>query len=441
MSTTGISTPNPPPNRRDVADVVCLGCGCLCDDLTLRVEGGRIVAITPDCPLGLSWFRFMSTPARSPIARIDGREVGLDAAIAEAASRLSRARSPLVLGLSGSTIEAQREAVAIADRIGAVIDVAHAADAAPAIAAFQMAGAVSATLGEVKNRADVVVYWGVDPDAYYPRHTTRYAAHPVGRFVPEGREGRYVVIVVDPAAEVQTAADEVIRVPASAQGEALRVLGALVRGVTLKGDEVEATCGVTLAVLEPLAERLKQASYGALFHTPWLWRHAGDTAVEFAWRLARDLNRHTHFVALSMGGQGNPAGAEAVLSWQTGFPRAVDLGSGVPRYRPEAASAECCLRQGTCDAVLLVGHGASHALSVEAEAALDGLPLVQIGPGANRGVAIDTAAPAVAAGGTVMRCDGVTLPLRPIIATDRPDEAWVLRRLRVAIEPGTETVR
>lgn len=422
------------------ADVTCLGCGCLCDDLTVRVENGRVVAITPECPMGLSWFRYFTAMGSAPGSRIDGREVSLDEAIAEAAARLSRARAPLVLGLSGSTIEAQREAVAIADRIGAVIDVAHAADVEPVLAAFQNVGAVGATLGEVKNRADVVLYWNVDPMMSHPRHAERYAVAPEGRFVDGGRAGRTVIVVVDESTTVGLVADEVLRVPASGLTTCLRVLSALVRGVPVEPSEVEQACGVPLEAIARLAERMRAARYGAFFYGPTRGRSGGAAAVEAALRLVRDLNMFTHFAALTMGGPGNPAGAEAVLTWQTGFPHAVDLGSGVPRYRPGDTTAESRLRRGLCDAALLVGYGATDGLSTEAQAALEGIPVVEIAPNASRGVAIDTAPMGVATSGTVMRCDGIPIPIRPVIATDRPEEAAVLRRLREAIEV-TEAAR
>jgi len=38
------------------------------------------------------------------------------------------------------------------------------------VLALQRVGRVSATLGEIKNRADVVVFWGADPMVSQPRH-------------------------------------------------------------------------------------------------------------------------------------------------------------------------------------------------------------------------------------------------------------------------------
>ena len=52
---------------------------------------------------------------------------------------------------------------------------------------------MSCTLGEVKNRADLVVYWGSDPVESHPRHLERFVLAP-GKFVPQGRRGRTLVV-------------------------------------------------------------------------------------------------------------------------------------------------------------------------------------------------------------------------------------------------------
>ena len=58
-----------------------------------------------------------------------------------------------------------------------------------------MGGKVTCTLGEVKNRADFIIYWGGNPAECHPRHFTTYTLTQKGRFVPEGRKGRTMVLV------------------------------------------------------------------------------------------------------------------------------------------------------------------------------------------------------------------------------------------------------
>ena len=54
---------------------------------------------------------------------------------------------------------------------------------------------MTCTLGEVKNRADLVIYWGGNPAECHPRHFTKYALMPKGRFIPNGRKDRTMVLV------------------------------------------------------------------------------------------------------------------------------------------------------------------------------------------------------------------------------------------------------
>ena len=56
-----------------------------------------------------------------------------------------------------------------------------------------MGGKVSCTLGEVKNRADFMIYWGGNPAECHPRHFTKYTLTQKGKFVPNGRKGRTMV--------------------------------------------------------------------------------------------------------------------------------------------------------------------------------------------------------------------------------------------------------
>ena len=116
----------------------------------------------------------------------------LETAIARAASILAGSRSPLVYGLSRSSTEGQRAAVQLADRIGATIDTTASMCHAPSIMALQYVGENTSTLREVRNRSDLVIYWGSNPLLSHPRHMERVVDSP-GRFVPEGRAGRYVV--------------------------------------------------------------------------------------------------------------------------------------------------------------------------------------------------------------------------------------------------------
>src|ERR1035438_7937571 len=115
-------------------NVACTVCGCVCDDLRITVDQGRVVRAEGACKLAEPWFLAQETK-QPAAAEMDGRPVPLDAALDRAAAILKAARSPLIYGLSRSSTEGQQAAVALADRLGATIDTTASLGHAPAIVA------------------------------------------------------------------------------------------------------------------------------------------------------------------------------------------------------------------------------------------------------------------------------------------------------------------
>ncbi|SIO65967.1 formylmethanofuran dehydrogenase, subunit B [Singulisphaera sp. GP187] len=415
-----------------VTDATCTACGCLCDDLIVKAEGGRIIEAVNACELGRRWYFADHAHDELPTATVDRQAVEPAVALDRAAEILSRAQAPIVLGLTRTTTETVAAALAIADRIGAVIDPDTSDGDRARLFATQRVGRVSATLGEVKNRADVVLFWGVDPVVTHPRHWERYSVEPRGRFVPDGRAGRTILVVDSTRTVTAERADQFIRVAPEAQFGTLWTLRALIQGVPLDPGRVEQATGLDLQTLKNLVDSLKAAKYGAWFSDSRLGSGPGGAArIEAALTLVRDLNRFTRFVILGLGAPGNPAGAEAALTWQTGYPSSVSLSRGSPRTMPGVTSAEALLAGGRADAALIVGDGELPGLSDAAHAHLERIPRIVVGPkatapGSTATVAFDAATPGIDAGGTVMRSDGVVLPLRPPLHPSTPtDREWL----------------
>ena len=151
-----------------VKNATCTYCGCLCDDIELHANHERILKAKRACVLGRAWFFNHPTQHELPAALIDGRPATVGAAIDVAAKILDAADMPLIYGLGNSTSESQRAAMMLAERIGAVIDSHTSLTYGPGKIAGQLAGKLTCTLGEVKNRADFVVYWGTNPAVSHP---------------------------------------------------------------------------------------------------------------------------------------------------------------------------------------------------------------------------------------------------------------------------------
>ena len=399
-----------------VADATCLGCGCVCDDLRVRVAGARVVAIEPSCPPGSAWFSAPHPGAGSPVATVDGRPASVEDAVARAAAILSGARFPLLWDLTGLTVEATTQSVRVADRVGATIDLGGSAAAQ---AAFSRVGAVGATLGEIRDRADLVIFWLVDPDRTHPRFPSRFL-DPSGPFVPDGR----TVILVNPVGSASTSRDETIAIDPDRAGAVLAVLRGLVAGKPIDPVRAAAATGLAGDALRSLADRLAGARYGVIIDAG----QSDPIAAEAMLTLVRDLNQPTgrRFVHLSLKGAGNPAGVESALLWQSGAPGSVDLAAGWPRFLPGEATWDA--RKDAIDALLILGDDPPDRP--------EGLTTIRIGPGATRAdlppvaVAISTGRPGIEAGGTAARSDGVMIPLTAVIDPGgRPDDLTMLRAI------------
>src|SRR5262245_57890486 len=425
------------PELKVVENATCTFCGCVCDDMELTVEGNHITKAKNACVLGKAWFLNHHVEDR-PVALIRGQPASLDEAVAEAAAILANARYPIVYGLSDTTCEAQRVAVASADRIGACVDTTTSVCHGPSGMAFQGVGEVTCTLGEVKNRADLVIFWGSNPAESHPRHWGRYSTMPKGLFVPGGRKDRTVVLVDVRRSKSAPAADIFLQVRPRKDFEALWALRALVKGVQLTAADVAET-GIPLEQLQDLAGRMKACRFGVLFFGMGLSMTRGKHLnVEAALALARDLNEYTRFYAKPMRGHGNVTGADNVVSWQTGYPFGVSLGRGYPRFNPGEFTTADTLARGEADAALIVASDPMANFSQPAREHLARIPYIALDPKETATVkqatvAFTTATYGINTAGTVYRMDDVPIPLRPAFESPYPPDEKVLRAVEKRI--------
>lgn len=385
------------------SDVTCLGCGCACDDIAIVVRDGRIAEARNACALGRAWFGDGVVPAA---IRSRGRDVTPDQALDDAAALLAAARRALVYLLPGISCDAQRAAVALADRLHGAVDSVSSSTVAAGILAGQRRGRVAATLGELRNRADLVVFWGVDPAERYPRFAARYAPEPAGAFTPRGRASRTVVAVDIDDRTGPRDADRRVRIEGTRELDVIAAVRAAAAGRALgEPGGALATAGAELA------QAFAAARYAAIIFDaePAAAASADPGRAEALTLLAQSLSAASRCSLVTLRGGGNRNGADAVLTWQTGYPMAVDFSRGAPRYRPDEGAA-VWLREGTVDAVLAVGDARAAALPPGAARR------VLIGPSASGAepapeVAIDTGVAGIHSGGVAYRLDDVPLPL------------------------------
>lgn len=420
---------------RIVTDVCCTQCGCACDDLTVQVRGDRLESFLPGCRLAERLFLRVHDGQELAAAEVQGRPAGRTAAVRAAAQILRRARSPLIYGLSRSATAGQQAACRLAERIGATIDTTASTCHAPSILALQQAGESTSTLGEVRQRSDLVIYWGSNPVRSHPRHVERFV-DAAGQDVPQGRADRTVVVVDVEDTESSEIADRLIVVRPNEDFELIHALRAVVRGAPLTDRPAG---GVPPETIRELAERMQSCRYGAVFFGLGITHgRLPHLTVDNLLRLVTDLNRKTRFVARRMRVPGDVTGADSVLCWQTGYPFSVNLNRDYPRYNPGEFTANDLLERKEVDAVLLIGTEGVSKLSEPARRSLETLPTIvldypPVHPPFRPTVRFRTAIYGVHRTGSVYRMDEVPIPLRAVLPSPLSSDDEVLRAIEGAV--------
>jgi formylmethanofuran dehydrogenase subunit B len=437
-----MSTANPSERAGDtrvVDDIVCPYCACACDDIRLQIEDDRIVEAENACPVARTVF-LGYRPRSSPPCLIDGEPAAVEDGIERAARILAESGYPLIFGLGETTTEAHRAAVSLGDRIGACLDFSGIDGDNSAIEALQRVGEVTCTLGEIRNRADLILVWRADPLQSHPRLLSRYALDPMGDFVPGGRSDRYCVIVdVRETWSVREVADQFLAIKEDGEVEALWALRALAKGIELDAEAVQSATGVPLEAWRDLLERMKAARYGVLFYGPApLVSHAVHS-------LTRDLHEFTRFTCMPVTPFGpNLVGARNVLAWSTGYPAAVSLARGYPRHGPGEFGAVPLLGDGLVDSALAIGGEWFEELPARAQQHLARIPVIVLesyneDPPHGMAVFFRTALFGINATGTVYRMDGVPLPLRTVLPSSYPSDVEILRAIDRRVRHLLET--
>jgi formylmethanofuran dehydrogenase subunit B len=183
-----------------------------------------------------------------------------------------------------------------------------------------LGGKVTCTLGEVKQRADFIIYWGGNPAECHPRHFTKYTLMQKSKFLPRGRKDRTMVLVDIRETKSANAADIFLQVRPGKDFELITILRAMVKGQAVTDAAINET-GLNREAVEDLIARMKAARYGCVFFGMGLsmtrGKHMNSAALL---TLAAEMNAFTKFVAMPMRGHGNVTGADVIMRWQTGFP-------------------------------------------------------------------------------------------------------------------------
>ncbi|MEW4452346.1 hypothetical protein AB1L30_06640 [Bremerella sp. JC817] len=397
-------------------DVPCPGCGCLCDDLSVGVAGNQVQSIEPACPMAAAYYRQPLTTTDN--CQIDGQPASADDALKRAAEILNTANAPLFFGLGETTSEAVRRIVDLADRVGGIVDATHPTFFDPTGRILQTTGMVTCSLGEIRHRADLVIFWGCDPKTTHLRHWERYSVDATGRFIPNGRADRTLIAIGSPNA-TSAECDTQIPLDDAQQIAALHHLLSLATDKPTDAGRVESQLKDVAPALDNLHQQIQQAKYFVfVIGDRFLRREAGCVPLELLAQYVRPLHEQTRGAVSILRPGPNWVGAGGVIASRTGYPGGASLLQGLPQFDPDNLSAVKLLTQQRVDAAFVMEGPWLADLPAEAMQTLKQIPTVVLGHRPSEAlpssVFLPIARPGLTSGGSMSRMDDMPLPIRAI---------------------------
>ena len=420
-------------NKTTIRNMTCGFCSCLCDDLNFTVSDKQIVSVENACKKSSLKFARQWTPPAPCMVR--GNASPLEEGIEVAAQAFVKAQRPLIWGLSSATTEAQRSAVAIADVTGAVIDTRTQTATGNFSLAVQQHGLVTCSLGEIKSRADLVVFWGCDPVTTHPRLLERISARLLER--DSGDLEKQLVVVDSEKNATAQVSDKFIAVADGEQFLTIERFRRAIKGLDRLEEQDDR--------VKSLSQKLVAAQYSVIFvGSKLIDSEDGQQASESILKMVRELNETTRCSCLVLASEANTTSAEQVMTWQTGYPMGVDFSRGYPEFQPRQNRISNSDLTNSVDLALCVSESLdaknNHA-GPDVFSMVDRILLTDESSESQKDafVSFGVAPFGMSVDGTGYRFDGVPLPLRSIIPSALPSREAILRKLEDAVKTAQQS--
>ncbi len=425
--------------------VVCSGCAVLCDDIALDMQFDAVQKVHNACLRGNEKIAFSRSQERLGAVQVKeaggSRVVDLDQGIQAVRDILHVAKSPVILGLSKVSNEAQDLAFVLARKYNATVAIPELHVHEAMSKAIMNHGITLFSLGEAINNADMLIFWGTNPIDLAPKLVVK-SVFSRGRYRATGKEIKKFVVIDEYQTPTMERADIRIAVP---DGDHASILASIIDGASKNGiitePEREASLntlsrgnGISLSqekksLVQDLVKSITLSEYIVLFlgenilDMTFLGNNPGFLGVLLD--LARRINGRARMGIIPLSYRYNQVGLYKAMR-ASGHGNVADLDEVVDRL-------------GTHDLVLSFGSDPVSRISPDA--------IKQLASTKTKIVAIDykqtpttelasivfpATITGIDSGGTVTRFDGTSLVLNPSIKpkkTHVSDEEFLKRLL------------
>jgi len=412
------SAATPPSTTRDA--VTCPFCGLLCDDLTVTITANRITAGANACPKARAAFARAVPPA---VPLVDGKATSYGSAVATAIKRLKKSRQPLLAGL-GTDVDGMRAALLLAERCGAILDHLHGRALLNNLRVLQARGQATTTLGEVRNRADLVVLVGAAIDDDFHAFTRR-CLRPSDALLPE-RLARRRILHLGPAnRRPQQPGVDAQSLPCR-DDELLETVNAV---RALRAGRATRLKGRRLQLATTLVDAIAAADYAVFVWAPGQLGGDGDLVIAAVCDLIANINETRRAAGLALGGNDGAQSALATAAWHTGYPLQLSYAGATLDYDPLRFDTARLLADGAVDLLLWISTFTPvPAPATDVPSIVLGMPGMTVRP--TNSVFLPVGTPGLDHAARLMRTDGViALPLERLRDLGLPSAATLLADL------------
>jgi formylmethanofuran dehydrogenase subunit B len=411
--------------------VTCPHCGILCDDLTIEVNDSSLKPLNvdhPQCTRGFTQASFDS--ANPPSAKIAGKNVSLDVAINKAVDILQSSSQPLVSGLIAD-VQACREAVALTEKIGGVIDHANGEFIRANIAVLQRMGKVKTTLAEARNRADHIIIFGSEVLESFPRLLDRVLS-PKKSLGTKNTTNKAITIIdsqaqQDASKSFDQANINYLHLDAPSLESIIQSLQSIIQS---PNKELEDESEVS-KILKGIYLKILDSQYTTIiWNTGLLDTETAEQTVQAITLSIKTLMKEIRCVGLPLGGSKGEITASQVATWQTGVPLPVAFMSGTPVHDPVLYDGSTMLENNEADSLVWLSTYSPDDVAPETNipTIVIGHPNMQVSQ--QTAVFIPVGVPGIDSRGLACRTDSVaTLPLQKIRSNDLPVASDVLNKI------------
>ncbi len=315
-------------------------------------------------------------------------------------------------------------AIELARKLGAVIDDASSFSYGPLIERIIKKELPTCSLSEVKDKADLLLYWGANPTATHPRHISKYTYYAYAEFNPAGWYPKVTLSSIDVRPTELTAMSK----PAfkiKPRGDRELISGVL-------GESPAPTDQA-----KQLSELIKKSHFCAIFCGLGLV-HSLDGDFSGFTKMVQMLSQSIRVAVIPMIAETNMLGFNQSLHKQSSYVNSVSFAGGISHERQFSFLDQ--VHNHAADCILVIGSDPFSALPQSLLANLQGVDIICLDHFSTltteaADVVIPAAVPGVESSGNVVRMDSDVIALAEPVKNGFPTQEAILKQLLEKVQP------